>query len=122
MSFDFLSTANLLDVANVSHHVIQLIRQWSYSTSADDELAVRGDPTLTDRQIELIRHVVDSITEAEGKQLRDIPRDRADRYVTQLSKLLQDATRREMPTSDERGRKLLDELRASYPETRKRAA
>jgi len=122
MLFDFLLKENLLDVTRVSHHVIQLIRQWGYAAHVGDELAVHADPSLTDRQVELIRRVVDSITAAEGKQLRDIPEDRVDRYVVQLSKLLQDATRREMHTSAEKGKELLDELRALYPGARARAA
>lgn len=96
--------------------MIHLI-QGCYSARAGDELAVGEDSRLTDRQIELIRRVVDSIIETEGKPLRDISEDRVDHYVIRLSRSLHDATHREMHTSDEKGGKLLGELCASYPES-----
>ena len=115
MSLNFLTTVSLFDLTKVSHHAIQLVRQWARASLSEDRLAVREDATLTSEQIELIRRVVESIEQAEGAKLDTLPDDRVDHYVTELSSLLQEATRQQLHTSPARGQMLLMQLREQVP-------
>jgi hypothetical protein len=96
--------------ANAIHAVyeatLQLYQRDRLGTHRD-----RGFPLSED---ELAVKLLDEISEVEGKHVADLPKEKTDRYIVEVTDVLLRRLREERPDDAGRGEALLEELRAQY--------
>ena len=110
--FEFLKDYDAQDVVPAIHHSIQLVRQqWAYGMTLDDRLAVRDDDTLTPEQKILIKKIISEIESREQTSIEDLDPDKTQSYITQLTDISQSLSNKQFHADENRGKKLLEELR-----------
>ena len=101
--------------------VHQAVRYMSHMNRAVSEgyLQYHSDffadsPSVTKEESEKARELISTIEMAEGKKVSEMPGDEAGRYVTFLTDLMFNLTAKDYPLNAERGRSLLNQMRAKW--------
>src|SRR5262249_49806991 len=96
----------------IAYFAIRIITEL---VSMPDDLTWDKDNSLKDlvpkEYEELVRSIIDEIEKAEGISLVNLSKERAEGYITQISSIIQDLTRKEIGHDEQRGQALLGELR-----------
>ncbi len=110
MNFPSLTDASIEDASVAAHHVLQLLRgQWV--SDASDPLGVKGDDSLTAKQVEVIGALVGDIEQHSRTSLANLRFPNVNPYSKSISSELELITRKQLHVDETRGERLLYSLR-----------
>lgn len=106
--FDLVKTAPQADAVHAVYEATLRLSQrerlaWIKETSAFP---------VTENQ--LAAKLLLEIEQAEARDLAELSKEETDRYIVEISAVLEERRRKESPIDEERGKALLEEMQAEY--------